>query len=54
MSKTSNTLQVQDHYPILSEPGGNYITHVTPENGTGLALAKELVSVILERNATIR
>ena len=54
VSKTSNVMKIQDHYPILAEPGGTYITHVTPENGTGLSLAKELVSVIKERNIAIR
>ena len=54
VNKTSNSIQIKDHYPILSEPGGKYITHVTPVDGTGLALAKELVSVITERNLVIR
>ena len=51
---TSNKLVVEDHYPVLAEPGGKYVTHMTPEDGTGLALAKEIVAVIRERKVTIR
>ena len=36
---------IEDHYPIAVEPGGNYLTHVTPENGQGWALALELADV---------
>ena len=54
VNKTSNRLTVEDHYPVLSETGRGYVTHSTPLDGTGLALAKELVAVIQERQATIR
>ena len=32
----SNKVVVEDHYPVVAEPGGKYVTHVTPEDGTGL------------------
>ena len=48
---TSNKLVVEDHYPVLAEPGSSYIT---PQGGTGLALANEIVDVIKERYANIR
>ena len=54
VTTTSNKLVVEDHYPVVAEPGGQYITHVTPENGTGLALAQEIVAVVKERKAKIR
>ena len=54
VTKTSNILEVEDHYPVLAEPGGSYITHMTPEEGTGYALAKEIVDVINERKMDIR
>ena len=38
----------------MSQPGGQYTTHVTPQDGTGLALAKELVAVIQERNWDVK
>ena len=51
---TSNKIVIEDHYPVLAEPGGQYITHVTPEEGSGLALARKLAAVILERESKIR
>ena len=51
---TSNQLVVEDHYPVLAEPGGNYVTHVTPVEGSGVALADEIVSVVQERGVDIR
>ena len=49
---TSNKVEIQDHYPVLAQPGGDYVTHVTPEDGTGMGLAKELVAVIRERRVS--
>ena len=36
---TSSKLVIEDHYPVISEPSGQYVTHLTPEDGTALALA---------------
>jgi hypothetical protein len=41
---------MQEHFTCVSEPGGEYLTHVTPTNATGRAIAKELVAVVRERN----
>lgn len=49
VTKTSNVLEVEDHYPVVTEPGGSYITHMTPEEGTGNALAKEIVDYMREK-----
>ena len=54
VSTVSNKLEVQDHYPVVSEPGGEYVTHVTPKEGTGRSIAKELVAIVRERNIKIR
>ena len=51
---TGNKLMIEDHYPVIAEPGGKYISHVTPSDGTGRTLAKELVSVIQENNLKIK
>ena len=51
---TSNKMIIEDHYPIVAEPGGNYVTHITPETGTGLDFANEIVSVAQERGADIK
>ena len=45
-------LVIEDHYPIVAEPGGNYVTLVTPN--TGLDLANEIVSVVQERGSNIK
>ena len=39
---------MQEHFTCVSEPGGEYLTHVTPCDATGRAIAKELVSVVRE------
>ena len=39
----SNKLETQEHYPIVAEPGGNYVTHVTPREVTGKEIAKSLM-----------
>ena len=51
---TSNQHVVEDQYQVLAEPGGNYVTHVTPDEGSGVALADEIVSVGQERGVDIR
>ena len=40
--------------PLVSEPGGEYVTHVTPSGSTGKEIAKEIVSVVRERNVKLR
>ena len=58
VTSVSNKVQVQDHYPVVSEPGGEYVTHVTPSGSTGKEIAKkiakEIVSVVRERNVKLR
>ena len=39
-------MEVQDHFPILEMPGAQYVTHVSPEDGTVVCLAKELEDVV--------
>ena len=47
---TSTKSFMQEHFMCVSEPGGEYLTHVTPTDATGRAIAKELVAVVRERN----
>ena len=51
---TSNKVIVEDHYPVVAEPNGEYVTHVTPADGTGLSLAKELVNVMKEKKTNTK
>ena len=48
VSKTCNKIVIQDHYPIVGEPGGDYITHITIEEGTGHSIGTALANVIKE------
>ena len=35
----SPTIKVDDHYVVLTEPGNDYLTHVTPKTGHGKVVA---------------
>ena len=35
-----------EHYTVLKEPGGQYLTHVTPTSGKGVDIAAEIVTVV--------
>ena len=35
-----------EHYTVLKEPGGQYLTHVTPTTGRGVDIAAEIVTVV--------
>ena len=37
----------------MSEPTGEYLTHVSPTGATGRAIAEELVAVVRERNISL-
>ena len=50
----SNKFEIQDHYPVVAEPGGEYVTHVTPLGSTGKDISKEIVSVVRERGVNLQ
>ena len=54
VTSVSNEVEVQDNFPIVGMPGAEFLTHVTPENGTGVALAKELEAVVRELDMPIK
>ena len=54
VQKESNKFEIQDHYPILSQPSGEYVDHVTPKVGSGKEIAAELLTVVRERNVKLR
>lgn len=41
----------QDHYVIASYPGNEYVDHIAPQNGKAQSIAKEILSVIQERDS---
>ena len=54
VTTTSNQFEIQDHYPVVAMPGNQYITHITPEKGTGKCLAKEMAGVARETGMTVK
>ena len=54
VTSINNTMIIEDHYPVVSQPGGEYVDHVTPKEGTGRSLAQELFALISERNCNMR
>jgi hypothetical protein len=39
---------------VIAEPGGEYVTHISPTEGTGLAIATDLVAVVRERGVKLK
>ena len=37
--KWNPLIKVDDHYGVLTEPGNDYLTHVTPKTGHGKVVA---------------
>ena len=50
VTTTSNKVERQEHFVVVSEPGNRYLTHITPDPGTGVAISKELVAVVREKD----
>ena len=42
-----------EHFTCVSQPGGGYLTHVTPITGRGRDIAQELVAVVREKNINL-
>ena len=54
VTSVSNEVETLDHFPILGMPGAQFLTHVTPEDGCGVSLAKELEAVVRELDMPIK
>ena len=48
-NKQYNYYQEEEHISMSSEPGGKYVTHLTPEGGTGAEIAESVVSYLVEQ-----
>ena len=44
--KYHQNVQLEEHYVVVGEPGGFYLSHVTPTDGTGLSIAKSVLHAI--------
>ncbi|KAI6646067.1 hypothetical protein LOD99_9515 [Oopsacas minuta] len=43
----------EEHYIVLSEPGNQYVAHITPSSGKAKDIAKELTDLCRERNSNL-
>ena len=39
-------VEIEDHYVVVGEPGCSYLSHVVPEEGSGVSIAEALYGVI--------
>ena len=46
------TIIVDDHYVMLTEPGNDYLTHVTPKTGHGKVVARAIYDFLVEHELT--
>ena len=44
----------EEHYTVLSEPGNQYIAHLTPSSGKAKDITRELVDLCRERNSDLK
>ncbi|KAI6646048.1 hypothetical protein LOD99_9496 [Oopsacas minuta] len=43
----------EEHYTVLSEPGNQYVAHITPSSGKAKDIARELTDLCRERNLNL-
>ena len=48
----SPTIKVDDHYVVLTEPGNDYLTHVTRKIGHGKVVARAIYDFLVEHELT--
>ena len=48
----SPTIKVDNHYVVLTEPGNDYLTHVTPKTGHGKVVARVTYDFLVEHELT--
>ena len=48
----SPTMKVDDHYVVLTEPGNDYLTYVTPKTGHGKVVARAIYDFLVEQELT--
>ena len=46
------TIKLDDHYVVLTEPGNDYLTHVTPKTGHGKVVARAIYDFLVEHELT--
>ena len=53
ISTTSTKIYSEEHYSCVSQPSGDYLSHVSPPSGSGKAIAQELVDLVRERGIEV-
>ena len=48
----SPTIKADDHYVVLTEPGNDYLTHVSPKTGHGKAVARTIYDFLVDHELT--
>ena len=48
----SPTMKVDDHYVVLTEPGNDYLTHVTTKTGHGKVVARAIYDFLVQQELT--
>ena len=48
----SPTMKVDDHYVVLTEPGNNYLTYVTPKPGHEKVVTRAIYDLLVENELT--
>ena len=46
------TIKVDDHHVVLTEPGNDYLTHVTPKTGHGKVVARAIYEFLVDHELT--
>ena len=43
-------LQSEEHYTVVEQPDAKYLTHFTPDSGSGRDIAREIVDIVCEKD----
>ena len=46
--KKKNIVKKEEHVSVISQPGGQYVTHLTHPDGRGVEIADDLISFLKE------
>ena len=45
--KDYRSVQLEEHYTVVGEPGSYYLTHFSPEDGKGRTIAQKLIVIVI-------
>ena len=46
-------LESEEHYTVVEQPAASYLTHFTPDSGSGRDIAREIVDIVCEKDLTL-